>query len=105
VFYGDDNSTVYYLPGTTGWGPTLGGLPTVLWNPQAQTSDIRLGVRTNQLGFTITGAPNIVVVVEASANLADWSPLVQLTLTGGSSCFSDPEWTNYPARFYRLRSP
>jgi len=26
----------------------------------------------------------------------------QLTIT---SYFSDPQWTNYPARFYRLRSP
>ena len=25
--------TVYYLPGTTGWGPTFGGRPTALWPP------------------------------------------------------------------------
>jgi hypothetical protein len=25
--------------------------------------------------------------------------------TGGSSYFSDPEWTNYPGRFYRLTMP
>ena len=25
--------------------------------------------------------------------------------TGGMSYFSDPQWTNYPSRFYRLRSP
>ena len=31
VFMGDNNATVYYLPGTTGWGSTLGGLPAVLW--------------------------------------------------------------------------
>ena len=30
VFYGD-SATVYYMPGTTGWGPTLGGLPTGLF--------------------------------------------------------------------------
>jgi len=33
VFNGDNNATVYYLAGTTGWGPTFGGLPAVLWNP------------------------------------------------------------------------
>src|ERR1041385_8563229 len=33
VFTRDTSATVYYLPGTTGWGQTLGGLPTVLWNP------------------------------------------------------------------------
>jgi hypothetical protein len=25
------NPVVYYLPGTTGWGPTFGGRPTALW--------------------------------------------------------------------------
>jgi uncharacterized repeat protein (TIGR03803 family) len=108
VFYDDIsgrllNTTVYYLPGATGFGTTFAGLPTVLWNPQAQ----KLGVQTNQFGFTITGPSNLVIVVEACTNLANpaWVPLATNTLTGGSSYFSDPQWTNYPARFYRLRSP
>lgn len=33
VFFRDFNATVYYLLGTTGWGPTFGGLPAVLLNP------------------------------------------------------------------------
>jgi BspA type Leucine rich repeat region (6 copies) len=107
VFYGYINATVYYLPGTTGWGPTFGGRPTVLWNPQAQTSGASFGVRTNRFGFTITGTSNLVIVVEACTNLTHpiWSPVRTNTLTGGSSYFSDPQWTNYPGRFYRLRSP
>ena len=107
VFSGDNNATVYYLPGTTGWGSTFGGRPTVLWNPQVQTGDASFGVRTNRFGFTITGTSNLVIVVEACTNLANpiWSPVGTNTLTGGSSYFSDPQWTNYPARFYRLRSP
>ena len=32
VFYSDSNVTVYYLPGTTGWGSTFGGRPTALWS-------------------------------------------------------------------------
>ena len=46
-------------------------------------------------------------VVEACADLPhpDWAPLATNTLTGGSSHFSDPQWTNYPSRYYRLRSP
>ena len=37
--FGSGHVTVYYLPGTTGWGPTFGGCPTVLWDPPAiQTS-------------------------------------------------------------------
>ena len=27
------------------------------------------------------------------------------TITDGSSYFSDPDWTNYPSRYYRLSSP
>ena len=110
------NAAVYFLPGTTGWTNTVGspffsgpfnGLPTVLWNPQARTGDGSFGVRTNQFGFNITGSSNLVVVVEACTNLfnPDWQPVQTNTLTTGSSYFSDSQWTNYPGRFYRLRSP
>jgi hypothetical protein len=107
VFDGDNNATVYYMPGTTGWGTTFGGLPTKLWNPQVQTKSATFGVRTNRFGFNITGSSNLVIVVEACTNLANpiWSPVQTNTLTGGLSYFSDPKWTNYPDRFYRLRSP
>ena len=89
AFEGDNNTTVYYLPGATGWGPTFGGLPTVLRNPQVRTGDASFGVRTNQFGFTITGTSNLVVVVEASTNLAGaaWYPLQTNTLTGSSPLF------------------
>jgi hypothetical protein len=98
---------VYYLPGTSGWGPTYGGLPTMLWNPQVQTTDASFGVRTNRFGFSITGTTNIPIVVEASTDLAtsSWTPLQTCTLTNGLVYFTDPQWTNRPTRFYRLRSP
>jgi hypothetical protein len=107
VFLDAYNVTVYYLPGTTGWGTTFGGRPAVLWNPLMQTGDASFGVRTNRFGFTITGASNLVLVVEAATNLANpaWTPVGTNTLTGGSSYFSDPGPRNHPARFYRLRSP
>ena len=99
---------MYYLPGTTGWGPTFGGRPTALWvlpNPLILASSV--GVQTNAFGFIISWATNIAVVVEACTNLANpaWSPVGTNTLTGGWSYFSDPDWTNHPTRFYRLRSP
>jgi hypothetical protein len=34
-----------------------------------------------------------------------WIPLQTNTLTDGVFYFSDPAWTNYPARFYHLRQP
>jgi hypothetical protein len=47
VFYGDNNATVYYLPGTAGWGnfAQLSGRPTLLWNPKAQTGNPSFGCR------------------------------------------------------------
>jgi hypothetical protein len=109
IFDGDNNVTVYYLPGTTGWGnfDKLTGLPTVLWNPQVQTGDASFGVQTNQFGFNINGISNLVIVVEACTDLANpvWQPVQTNTLTNGSLYFSDPAWTNYPGRFYRLRTP
>jgi hypothetical protein len=107
AFYADISMTVYYLPGTTNWGMSFGGRPTALWQPQVQTSDGGFGVQTNQFGFNINWASGMVVVVEACTNLANpvWSSLQTNTLSGDSFYFSDPQWTNYPARLYRLRSP
>jgi hypothetical protein len=104
-FYGYEKATVYYLPGTTGWSSLLGGLPTELWNPQ--TSGSGIDVQANQFGFNITGSGNLVIMVEACTNLANgsWSPIFTNTLVNGSVYFSDPEWTNYPERFYRLTMP
>lgn len=79
----------------------------VLWQPQVQTGDNNFGVQSNELGFTIRWARDRVIVVEAATDLANptWSAIGTNTLTGGASYFSDPEWANRPARFYRLRSP
>jgi hypothetical protein len=51
-FSGDTNGIAYYLPGTTGWGTNYDGLPTMLWNPQIESS-----VTTNNgvISFTVTG--------------------------------------------------
>jgi hypothetical protein len=107
VFLFDDLATVYYLSGTTGWGSTFAGRPAVLWNPQIETSDASFGARPNGFGFNITGTADIPVLIEACANLdaGSWVPLQSCTLTNGLVYFSDPQWTNYPNRFYRIRSP
>ena len=34
-----------------------------------------------------------------------WVPRQTCTLTHGSIYFGDADWTNYPARLYRIRSP
>ena len=73
VFQNDSNAIVYYLPGTTNWGPTFDARPTVLWNPQAQ-KDNSFGVQSNLFGFNLTGSSNLVLVVEGSTDLVNWSP-------------------------------
>jgi hypothetical protein len=98
------------LPGTTGWYAPFGGRPIAVWalpNPLILSIGPSFGVETNRFGFIISWATNIPVVVEACTNLSSptWSSIGTNTLTGGSSYFSDPKWTNYPGRFYRLRSP
>lgn len=107
VFAGADNVVVYYLPATTGWGPTFGDRPTALWRPLVVSAHPSFGVRTNEFGFNIAWASGMVIVVEASTNLADpiWLPLQTNMLSGDSLYYSDPQWTNYPGRFYRLRWP
>ena len=101
----DDQTTVYYLPGTTGWSKTFSGRPTVLWNPQVQPGSS--GVRTNQFGSNITGSSNLVVVIQATTSLANptWLPLHTNTLNGNPLYFTDPSWTNYRSRFYRVTWP
>jgi hypothetical protein len=107
IFYGADNATIYYLPGTTGWTNTFGGRPTALWKPQIQTADVGFGVKTNGFGFGINWASDMTVVIEACTNLAEgiWVPVETNTLTGGSVQFRDPAFTNYPSRYYRVSMP
>jgi len=102
--FSDDPATVYYLYGTTGWGPTFGSVPTALWNPQANT----LGFTGGHFGFNLTGPTNAVIVVEACTNLSHpvWLPVATNTFSGsGTSTFSDLQSGAHPTRFYRERSP
>jgi hypothetical protein len=101
-----DPVTVYYLPGTTGWSISFAGFPIAIWTPEVQTADGSFGVKSNQFGFNVNWASGMSVVVEASQSLMNpvWSPVVTNTLSGGTFYFTDPNWTNYPNRFYRVRS-
>jgi hypothetical protein len=98
-------ATVYYYYGRTGWGTTLGYWPAVMLGPPApQIGGGIVGIQSGQFGFTISGVPNQPFVVEASTNLQNWQPVWTNTLSSASTNFTDPHWTNYPRRFYRVRS-
>ena len=105
VGYLPDPVTVYYLSGATGWGSvSFVFVSAELWNPQASA----LRVTGGHFGFDITGPAYAVIVVEACTNLAQpfWLPVSTNALnSSGASSFSDSESGNYPARFYRFRSP
>jgi hypothetical protein len=118
AFTGDAFLTIPLGPGTTNALRFTGGnggvnvdyitltpLPLPPWNAQAQFN-ANFGVHTSQFGFDVIG-DNWLFVVQANTNPANpfWFPLATNTITGGRFHFSDPQWTNYPARFYRLRSP
>jgi hypothetical protein len=109
VFSDNHNVTVYYLAGTSNWTflTDVTGVTTVLWNPLIQTGDGNFGVQNNQFGFDITGTPAIPIVVEACTNLANpvWTPLTNVTLTGGQFYFSEPLQSNASGRYYRVNLP
>ena len=42
---------------------------------------------------------------EFFVGVLDGKRIASNTLVNGASYFSDPEWTNYPGRFYRLIMP
>lgn len=109
VFKGDSGSVVFYLPGMTGWGTNFGGLATELWTlpkPMILADSLSVGP-ANGFHCTISWATNVTVVVEGCADLANpvWQPLQTNVFTNGVLYFSDPQWTNYPGRFYRVASP
>jgi len=107
VFQYSNNATVYYLAGTTGWGDTYGGRPTALWSSANVISLSVPSISENQFGFSISGANGQEVVVEAKDSLTNsvWVPLQTNTLGDAALHFGDPQWTNYPARYYRVRLP
>jgi len=43
-------------------------------------------------------------VIEVSTDLQNWTPVITNALVNGTNAFSDSTWTNYPQRFYRVRS-
>ena len=79
----------------------------MLPSPVIINSSSSFGGQTNGFGFSIFWVTNLTFVVEACTNLTypTWFPVGTNTFIGNWSYFSDSDWTNYPGRFYRIRSP
>ena len=107
VFYNvSAGATVYYYYGTSGWGTTYGGLPTVMLGaPPPQIGGVggNVDVHSGNFSFTLTGVTNQTIVVEVSTNLVNWQSIWTNTLSGTSINFTDLQQTNYSYRFYRAR--
>jgi hypothetical protein len=108
--YFNGGVVVYSLPGTIGWdSPSVVGaievLPWPLPYPVILTGPPSFGVQTNQFGFLISWATSASVIVNASTGLENpaWQPIATNALTNGTFYFTDPQWMNYPGRFYRVQ--
>lgn len=73
--------------------------------PAIHTGDGSLGVSANRFGFDVSGSSGQIVVVEVSTDLVKWQPVQTNKLAGVPMHFSDAQWTKYPCRYYRVRSP
>ncbi len=106
VFNGE-SGLVFYPPNTTGWANTFGGWPTAtgVYQPQPAIAGKGpgFGAHGTHFNFNIYWATNASVVIQASTNLVNWTPIATNTLVSGTNAFSDGNFANYPIRFYRVR--
>lgn len=98
---GTHNDDINFVNTTNGNGDTSRSISLVAMAPLRFTS---LG--TTEAGtfrMVIQGTPGINVLVEATADLMHWTPLLTIQIgEDGSSTVSDPDTASLPARFYRL---
>jgi len=102
-YLGNNNLTIYYAPAAKGWGSLLAGRPTVPWT--VSSSGSTAGLVGGQFGFTITGPVGAPFVVDASTNLLDWSSVLPATMGNSGYRFTEPQWSSFNRRFYKVRMP
>lgn len=73
--------------------------------PSIITTNGNLGFSNGVFGFNVSGYAGQTVVIQSSTNLVDWVPLQTNVMGSSPVYFNDLQWTNFPGRFYRLRSP
>jgi hypothetical protein len=93
--------TMYYVPGTIGWGPTYAGYPTAPLTLSVSAPT----VQGSQLSFSVAGPSGISVVVESCRSLdsTTWLPIQVGNLSTGTLQVTDADWANHPRQFYRAR--
>ncbi len=66
-------------------------------------NDGSFGFNANRFGFNLRGTTGTSFVWEATTNLVDWTALGTNLLGASPVYLSDPDTTNFPQRYYRLR--
>ncbi len=87
--------TVYYLPGTTGWGETFGDRPTVLGHVSIEIA-LYPGIR-------VTGEVGTTYVIESKTEVEGdfWVTRGWIDLTTPTAIWMDPVPTDSPRKVYR----
>ncbi len=60
-------------------------------------------VTSNQFHVTVSGIAGQTIVIQASTNLVQWSPIQTNLMTGPTWNFTDPASASLPLRNYRAR--
>ena len=102
VFY-NAPVTVYYLPGTAGWGSVFVDRPAVLWNP----TFVAIGFVEGIVPCRIEGTPDIPIGIQSRTNLLSgaWQTVVSLTNLTASGSYIFQEAAESESRFYRVFGP
>lgn len=74
VFLYDDDATVYYIPGTAGWGATFGGLPTAIW---VSPADVDLNYKVDYYDFAALSSQWGQTGCDASNDWCQWADFDQ----------------------------
>jgi len=78
---------------------------TITIPPQIIAAGTNFGFRTHQFGFNISATAGQTVVVDGSANLTNWTPLLTNIVVTSPFYFVDATATNHSTRYYRARLP
>lgn len=99
--------TLYVTFSATGWGATYGGRPVQVLNPLLSVGTISSADRAVEFPFSINSATDQSYIIEACTDLLNpvWVSIGSAPTVLGSGTFVDLDRTNFPARFYRVRTP
>lgn len=106
LFVNTKLATAYVSSSATGWGTTYGERPVKILNPLLSLGTISGARRAIEFPFNIGTSIDQTYVIEACTSLVNqaWAPIGTRVTASGAAEFVDSDRTNYPSRFYRVRT-